>query len=166
MDILLLLLGLFFVILGIIGSFLPILPGPFTGWIGLWILHFTDAVPMDRTFLGITLVIAIAIWILDYIIPIIGTKKFGGSRAGMLGTFLGLIIGLLSPIPFGIIIGPFVGALIGELIHQADTKKAIKAAFGSFIGFITGTFLKFIIATIYFGLFVKIAFWDFGSSFF
>jgi len=166
MDILFLILGLFFVILGIIGSFLPVLPGPFTGWIGLLILHFTDAVPMDHTFLVITLVVAIAIWILDYIIPVIGTKKFGGSRAGMIGTVLGLIIGLLSPIPFGIIIGPFVGALIGELMHQSDTNKALKAAFGSFIGFITGTFLKFIVATIYFGLFLKIAFWDYGSGFF
>ncbi len=164
MDILLLLLGLFFVILGIIGSFLPILPGPLTGWIGLLILHFTKAVPMNQTFLGITLVVAIAIWILDYIIPIIGTKKFGGSKAGMIGTFLGLIIGLLSPIPFGIIIGPFVGALVGELIHQGDTEKAIKAAFGSFIGFLTGTFLKFIVAIIFTGYFVGIA-WENASAF-
>jgi uncharacterized protein YqgC (DUF456 family) len=121
---------------------------------------------MDMTLLGITLVVAIIIWIVDYIIPVIGTKKFGGSRAGMIGTVLGLIIGLFSPIPFGIIIGAFVGALIGELIHQGDTDKAIKAAFGSFLGFITGTFLKFIVAVIYFGLFIKIAFWDFGGSFF
>lgn len=154
MEIFLLILGLFFIILGIIGSFLPVLPGPLTGWIGLLILHLTDTVPMDRTFLGITLAVAIAIWIFDYIIPVIGTKKFGGSKAGMVGTFLGLIIGLLSPIPFGIIIGPFVGALVGELIHQGDTNKAIKAAFGSFIGFITGTFLKFVVAIIFSGYFI------------
>ncbi len=165
MDILLLLLGLFFIILGIVGSFLPVLPGPLTGWVGLLILHFTDAVPMNKTFLGITLAVSIFIWILDYIIPVIGTKKFGGSRAGMVGTFIGLFVGLIAPIPFGIIIGPFVGALIGELIHQGDTDKAIKAAFGSFIGFVTGTFLKFIVAVVFTGYFIGIA-WQNGSSLF
>ncbi len=141
-------------LLGIVGSFLPILPGPLTSWVGLLILHFTEGIQMSYTFLIVTLVIAIAIWILDYIIPAIGTKKFGGSRAGMLGTTIGLIVGLLSPIPFGIIIGPFVGALIGEMIHRNDFNKAIKAAFGSFLGFIASTFLKFIVAVIYLGFFI------------
>lgn len=72
----------------------------------------------------------------------------------MIGTTIGLIVGLLSPITFGIIIGPFAGALIGELMHNNDMNRATKAAFGSFLGFITSTFLKFIIAVIYFGLFV------------
>lgn len=156
MDILLVLIGFFFVILGIIGSFLPVLPGPLTGWVGLLLLHLTDAVPMNKTFLGVTLAISIFIWILDYIIPAIGTKKFGGSRSGMVGTFIGLFVGLIAPIPFGIVIGPFVGALIGELSHQADTDKAVKAAFGSFIGFVTGAFLKFVVAVIFTGYFIGI----------
>ena len=94
------------------------------------------------------------IYVLDYIIPAIGTKRFGGSRSGMIGTTIGLIIGILSPIPFGIIIGPFVGALVGEMIHRNDMKKALKAAFGSFLGFIASTFLKFIVAIIYLGFFI------------
>jgi len=154
MDILLVFIAAFFIVLGIIGSFLPILPGPITSWVGLLILHFTDAIPMNWTFLIITLVIAIFVWFLDYIIPAMGTKRFGGSKYGMIGTSLGLIVGLLSPIPFGIIIGPFVGALIGELINKSDTNTAVKAAFGSFLGFLTSTFIKFIVAIIYLGLFI------------
>ena len=72
----------------------------------------------------------------------------------MIGTTLGLVIGLITPIPFGIIIGPFIGALIGEMIHRNDINKALKAAFGSFLGFIASTFLKFIVAIIYLGLFI------------
>ena len=165
MDIILIIISALFMGLGIIGSFLPILPGPLTSWLGLFILHLTDSIPMDSSFLIITLVIAILIWILDYIIPAIGTKKFGGTRYGMIGTTLGLIIGLLSPIPGGIIIGPFVGALIGELINKSDSKTAFKAAFGSFIGFITSTFIKFIIAIIYLGLFIGIL-WDYKDLIF
>ena len=159
MDIVLIIIALLFMLLGIIGSFLPILPGPITSWLGLLIAHFTNAIPMNKSFLITTLIIALFIWLLDYIIPAMGTKRFGGTRYGMIGTFIGLIIGLIAPIPGGIIIGPFVGALIGELINKSDSKTAVKAAFGSFIGFITSTFIKFIVAIIYLGLFVGIL-WD------
>jgi uncharacterized protein YqgC (DUF456 family) len=159
MDILLLILGLVLTVLGLIGSFLPVLPGPLTGWAGLLVLHLSNAVPMNKTFLGITLGIAILVWILDYFIPAMGTKKYGGSRYGVIGTTLGLIIGLLSPIPFGIIIGPFVGAFVGEMIYDSkDQSRALKAAFGSFLGFLTSSFLKFTVAMVYFGFFIKIAF--------
>ena len=147
MDIFLLVVATFFMLLGIIGSFLPVLPGPLTSWFGLLIFHLTDAIPMNWTFIIITFIIAMIIWLLDYIIPAMGTKKFGGSKAGMIGTTLGLIVGLIAPIPGGIIIGPFVGAFIGEMIHDnKDSKRALKAAFGSFLGFLTSTFLKFIVA--------------------
>ena len=163
MDILLTILAAFFMFLGIIGSFLPILPGPLTSWIGLLILHLTDAISMNWTFLGITLFFAIVVWLLDYIIPVLGTKKFGGSKAGMIGTTIGLFVGLLSPIPGGIIIGPFFGALVGELANKADSETAVKAAFGSFLGFITSTFLKFVVATIYLGLYISKV-WEYSSS--
>jgi uncharacterized protein YqgC (DUF456 family) len=154
MDIFLIIISLLFMILGIAGSFLPILPGPITSWVGLLILHFTDVVVMNRTFLIITFSIAMAIWILDYIIPVIGTKRFGGSKAGIIGTSIGLIVGLIAPIPGGIIIGPFCGALIGELLNKSDFKKAFKAAVGSFLGFLASTFIKFIVAIIYFGFYI------------
>jgi len=154
MDIFLIVLAAFFMILGIIGSFLPVLPGPLTSWIGLLIFHLTDVVPMNWTFLSITLIVATTIWILDYIIPAMGTKRFGGSKAGMIGTSTGLIVGLLAPIPGGIIIGPFVGALVGELLNKSEFNKALKAAFGSFLGFLASTFIKFIVALVFLGLFI------------
>ena len=159
MDIFLLIVAALFMLLGIIGSFLPVLPGPLTSWFGLFIFHLIDAIPMNWTFLIITLVIALTIWLLDYIIPAMGTKKFGGSKAGMIGTSIGLIVGLIAPIPGGIIIGPFIGAFIGELINKSDSKTALKAAFGSFLGFLTSTFIKFIVAVIYFGFFI-VKVWD------
>ena len=142
--------------LGLVGSFLPVLPGPLTGWLGLLVLHLTDAVPMNWTFLGFTLGVALLIWILDYFIPAIGTKKFGGSKSGVIGTTIGLIMGLLLFPPIGFIIGAFVGAFTGELIHDSkDTSRAVKAAFGSFLGFLVSTTLKFMISLIFLVLFLS-----------
>ncbi|OSY87484.1 membrane protein [Tenacibaculum holothuriorum] len=166
MDIFLLIVGFLFVFLGLIGSFLPILPGPLTGWIGLLLLHITKVIPQDWTFLGITLAIAIFIFIIDYFIPAIGTKRFGGSKYGIYGTTIGLIIGLLSPIPFGILIGAFFGALIGELIYDSkDTSRAIKASFGAFLGFLVSATIKFSVAVVYFVFFINI-FWKNRTAFF
>ena len=165
MDIFLVFLGAIFMLLGLIGSFLPILPGPLTSWIGLLILHLTDAVPMNWTFLSITLFIALGIWLLDYFIPAIGTRKFGGSRAGMIGTTVGLFVGLIFLGPFGIIIGPFLGALVGELMNKSNSQTAVKAAFGSFLGFLTSAFIKFIVAIIFLGFFI-VKFFDYSDVIF
>jgi len=166
MDIILLILGFIIVLLGIVGSFLPILPGPLTSWFGLLILHLTKAVPINYSFLGITLAIALIIWLIDYFIPAMGTKKFGGSRYGVIGTMVGLVFGMLFLGPFGIIIGPFVGAFLGEMLKDSsNSSKALKAAFGSFIGFLTSTFLKFIAAVIFTGFYITI-FWQHKEAFF
>ena len=166
MDIFLLLIGFSFVCLGIIGAFLPVLPGPLTSWLGLLLLHFTKIIGLDWNFLGITLGIAILIWILDYFIPAIGTKRFGGSKYGVYGTTIGLIIGLFSPIPFGMLLGAFFGAFVGELIFDSnDTNRALKASYGAFLGFLASTTIKFSVAAVYFVLFI-IKFWDFRNDFF
>ena len=144
MDIFLLTLGFIFILLGIIGSFLPVLPGPITGWIGLYLLHLTNPINMNWIFLGITLAIAIFVWGIDYVIPAWGTKRFGGSKFGVRGSMIGLIAGLIFLGPLGIIIGPFIGALLGELIFDSSNfNRALKAAFGSFVGFLLSTGLKF-----------------------
>ena len=121
------------------------------------LLNKSETVENDWWFLGITAVVALIIFALDYVIPIIGTKKFGGTKAGMIGTTIGLIVGLLAPIPGGIFIGAFAGAFIGELSNKADNKTALKAAFGSFLGLLTGAFMKFTVTAIFLVFFLKIA---------
>ncbi|MDF4201914.1 DUF456 domain-containing protein [Maribacter sp. SA7] len=167
MDIFLLVLGFILMLVGILGSFLPVLPGPPISWVGLLLLYSTSAITMNWTFLGITLAIALVVFGLDYVIPAIGTKKFGGTKAGVIGTTIGLLVALIFPVlgPFGIIIWPFVGALVGELLNKADKKTATKAAFGSFLGFLTGTFLKFMVAIVYLGLFISKA-WEHSNTLF
>ena len=156
MDLVLFLLGIFLALLGIVGSFLPVLPGPITSWFGLLVLHLTTWVPMNTKFLTITFVAAIVIFVLDYIIPLLGTKKFGGTKSGMIGSGIGLFLGILFMGPLGIIIGPFIGAFSGELMHDSQNKKAaFKAAIGSLIGFLTGVFLKFCLSALYLFFFVQ-----------
>jgi uncharacterized protein len=85
----------------------------------------------------------VLVTVLDYVIPIYGTRKFGGTRYGIWGCTIGLFVGVFVP-PWGLILGPFIGAFVGELIANNNTENAWNAALGSFIGFLFGTLLKFI----------------------
>ena len=156
MDFVFEIVGFLFVLLGIVGSFLPVLPGPLTGWVGLFLLHQSDRIPQDNTFLLTSLAIALLVFLIDYVIPALGTKNFGGSKKGIIGSTIGLIIGLLFLGPLGIIVGPFLGAYSGELLNKTEQKQALKAALGSLIGFLTGVFLKFAVALVFCFYYIKI----------
>lgn len=157
MDLILIFFGISFLLLGIIGSFVPIIPGPISAWMGLLILHQTSFLVTDFTFLTITFLIAIGVFILDYFIPMMGAKKFGGTKAGIIGSSLGLLLGMILLGPLGIFAGTFMGALMGELMHDAKNKRtALRAAFGSLIGFLTGMLLKFSVTLVFTYYFAKI----------
>lgn len=144
MDLVLFIVAGLLILLGAIGSLVPVLPGPPLAWFGIILAHFSSSVQFTTKFLVITAIVMIIVTLLDYFIPIWGTKRFGGTRAGVVGCTLGLVVGLFFG-PLGIILGPFVGALIGELAaNQKEFSKALKSATGSFVGFILGTGLKLI----------------------
>tara|TARA_B100001057_G_scaffold496828_1_gene599348 strand:+ start:822 stop:1319 length:498 start_codon:yes stop_codon:yes gene_type:complete len=156
-DIFLILIGFTLVLLGLVGSFVPIIPGPISAWLGLLVLYQTSFLALDLYILGTTLIVALGVFLLDYFIPMIGAKKFGGTKAGATGATLGLLVGVLFMGPIGIFVGPFIGALFGELILDfSDKKTALKAATGSLIGLLTGVLLKFSVTLVYAIYFVKI----------
>ncbi len=144
MDYVLIALGILFLIAGILGCVLPVIPGPPLNYIGLLFLHFTEKYQFSNRFLIVWAIITVVVYALDYIIPIWGTKKFGGSKRGVWGSVIGLVVGLFFFPPFGIIIGPFAGAVIGELSSGKDSTSALKSGLGSFLGFLMGTLLKLI----------------------
>ena len=147
-------LGGIFMVVGLVGCFLPIIPGPPLSYMGLIVLQFKEQSPFSSKFLIVWAVVVVAVTALDYVVPAYGTKKFGGTKYGIWGCTIGLILGLWFG-PMGIILGPFLGALIGELIGGKDSNQAFKAALGSFVGFLVGTLLKLIVCGVMGWYFVK-----------
>ena len=153
-DYILLIFGILLMILGIIGCLVPVLPGPPISFIGLLLLHFSRFGHFSDTALIIFGAVTVIVTILDYVVPVWGTKKFGGSKYGTRGATVGLIIGLFLG-PLGMILGPLFGAFVGEMIFKDDINYAMKAGFGSLLGFLTGIGLKLAASFIMTFYFVK-----------
>ena len=149
MQITLVILAFAFLAAGILGAFLPVLPGPPLSFVGLLVLQWSGYGGFSPAFLWIWAGITVAATIIDYFLPSLLTKKFGGSRIASIGAFLGLLVGIFFFPPFGMIVGPFFGAFAGELINSsADGTKAFKVAFGALLAFIVGSGVKLIVSAL------------------
>ena len=153
MNVVLIIVAILLVLIGLVGAVIPGIAGPPFSFLGLLALSFVDGITYSTSSLVVMGIIAAVVLALDYVVPSWGTKRFGGSKAGVRGSTIGLILGLLVtmvfPIGFiAVLIGPFVGAYIGETSAGTDGDKALKAAFGSFFGFLLGTGLKVIYACV------------------
>ena len=140
-------------IVGVVGAIVPGIAGTPFSFIGLLLMSFVDGIEYSTQFLVIMGVIGAIIFVLDYVVPIWGTKTLGGTKAGTRGSTIGLILGLLItfvfPIGFiAVLLGPFLGAYICEKTNGTDDHLAWRSAFGSFVGFLTGTFLKLVYAAV------------------
>ena len=147
-DTLIQLASIILLILGILGTFLPILPGLLLSLCGLLIYKFGTDAELSMFYIWIfTLLTAVSV-ILNYVIPARTNRKYGGTRWGSVGSIIGTIVGILFiPVPFGFLIGMFLGVFVGELLHDsADKKKAFNSMKGAFIGFIYGTGFSFMVA--------------------
>ena len=140
-------LAIILAIIGLLGSIIPGLPGPPFSWAALIVAHLTPSIEFSSTLLIATAVAAVVITILDYVVPSWSTKHHGGSKAGVWGCNIGLVISIVG-LPFGptgligVVFWPFVGALVGELLSGKQSRAALRAAWGAFVGFLTGTGLK------------------------
>lgn len=124
MDIVLIVLGAICLLIGLLGSVLPVLPGVPLSYLGLWLLHWTDRASFSWQFLTVWAVVVVVIQVLDYFIPAWGTKKFGGTKWGVWGSTIGLLLGFVIG-PLGIVLGPFVGAVVGELLYFNQHPEAL-----------------------------------------
>lgn len=168
MEIAIIILGILFILVGFAGSILPALPGPPLAFGGLLLLLMLEDSKAEMaansyTWLIVLGIITLFITAVDYYMPIWGTKKFGGTKAGSRGSTIGLIVAvILTFFTSGlgailIIAGPFVGAYLGEKQSGQTAQVALQSAKGSFLGFIAGTFMKVVMViaiAIYFAVVV------------
>ena len=145
-ETLIIITSLILLVIGILGTFLPVLPGLILSFGGLLLYKFGTNAELSMVYIWVFGILTAASAVLNYIIPAKTTKKYGGTRWGSIGSVVGTIIGLFVPIPLGFLVGMFAGVFVGELLHDSkDKKKAFNSMKGAFIGFIYGTGFSFVV---------------------
>ena len=138
---------LVFLMAGLAGTFIPVLPGPTIILTGA-VIHalLSDFKPISWLAIAILITACVIAALGQTMLTSFGTLKYGGSKYGIIGGTIGLFIGFFLPLPGGICIGAFTGALIGELYFaKKELQQAINAGFGSLLGLLASFFFEIII---------------------
>ncbi len=135
-------------LLGIAGCIIPALPGPPLNFISLLLLKFIRSESFSWTFLLIWAIILILVTVLDYVLPVLGAKKYNASKQGIWGSVIGMLIGIFFFPPWGMILGLLCGAITGELIAGKQNSQALKVGLATFITSLIMIIVKLIVSGI------------------
>ena len=153
--VLLSILGFVLIAAGLIGIFLPVLPGVPLAWLGLFIFAIGTGFEKISVLATVIFFIFMLLTLLiDFLTPMLGAGKQKASKWGIAGTFAGFLVGIFVFGFWGIILGPFIGAFLGELIARKPTGQALKSAAGALLGFVAGSLFKVIYIFVLLGFFI------------
>lgn len=131
---------------GLAGAIFPILPGALAIYAAFFIYgFFISFEPFGFWFWTIQTLIVAALFIADYAVNAWGVKKYGGSRASVIGSTIGIIIGPFVIPAFGLILGPLLGAVLGELLAGSNLNQSLKVGFGAVVGLFSSMAVKVVL---------------------
>jgi uncharacterized protein YqgC (DUF456 family) len=142
LTLLLVVLGVALLLAGFAGCILPMLPGPPLAYLALFCVTLDRgwAVYATVEIVGVGVLVAVATAV-DIVLPVVGARRYGASKAGIWLSVLGLLLGTFLFPPFGFLLGAFAGALAGELMAGRG-RGALRPAWGVFVGTVAGIGLK------------------------
>lgn len=149
------------VIVGLVGTVMPALPGLPLVFAGLLLAAWTDGFQHVHWgwMIPLGLLTALSL-VVDFWATAIGARRAGASRLAVWGAIIGTFVGLFFG-PIGLLAGPFIGALAGELIHRrslngGDLGGATRIGLGTWLGIVFGVVLKLALAFSMIGLFALV----------
>jgi uncharacterized protein len=139
-------LAVVLVVVGLLGTVMPVIPGIILVFGGLllsaWADHFAHVGPVGLTIIGALGALA---FVADFVASLLGAKRVGASPQALVGATLGGLVGFFFGIP-GMIVGPFAGAVGGELLAKGRLAQAGKVGIGTWLGLLAAAVLKVVIA--------------------
>lgn len=141
-------------LLGLVGTVVPFLPGTPLIFVGASVHAFaTDRTPIGPGRLAILAALAVSDYVLHYVAGALGARRAGGSVWAFVGALAGAVVGIFFGIP-GLLLGPPLGAVAGELLKRGDLQTSIRTGIAAFIGMVAGAVANFVIAVIMIALFL------------
>ena len=141
------------VVVGIVGTVVPVLPGVLLVFGGLWLAAFAqDFAHVGAVGLTIIGVLAALSFAIDFFASVMGARRVGASPKALAGAALGGFVGIFLGLP-GLLLGPLIGAMLGELAARGGWKQATKVGIGTTLGLLFAAVAKLVIAFLMVGTF-------------
>ncbi|PZD94366.1 DUF456 domain-containing protein [Paenibacillus sambharensis] len=141
-------------LVGLAGAVYPILPGALAIYAAFFVYgFFISFEPFGWIFWTLQTLIVVVLFVADYAVNAWGVKRFGGSRASVIGSTIGVLIGPFVIPAFGLILGPFIGAVVGELTAGSNVERSVKVGIGSVVGLFSSIVVKIALQVIMIVLF-------------
>ncbi len=128
-------LAVAFMLVGVVGIVVPIIPGILLIWLTTLIYAWaTDFATIPVSYIVIFTLVSLVVGTADFWLPIMGAQKIGASKRAMFLGIVGGIVGTFILPLIGTIIGYALGILVGEFIKVRDLKLAFRASLGGVAG--------------------------------
>lgn len=147
-------------ILGMIGSVVPLLPGPAILFVA-GVLHGFLRPESSMSWGGIAILalLLVVAYVIDFVSGMLGARWFGATRWGVAGVMVGGIVGLFFGLP-GLILGPLVGGFGFEILFARQAiQPAVKSTWGTILGTGVGLVVRVLISGLMVGVFFLDALW-------
>jgi uncharacterized protein len=158
MTFLLWVLAVTLILVGLVGTVLPMLPGTVLIFVGIAVGAWADDfVRVSPWIVGITGLLALISILADYLAAVLGARRQGASREALIGAAIGTVLGVFSGF-WGLLFMPLLGAAIGEFIVLWDLRRAGQVGVATWVGLMVGMAVKIAIAFAMIGLFIAALF--------
>ncbi len=150
-------LAVAFILVGVVGTVIPILPGMLLVWFTVlvyaWRTGFETVGWPSIIFISI---IALVAGLSNIWLPLLGAQKTGAAKRALFLGVIGAIVGtFVIPIPIlGTVIGYAIGVFLGEFMKVRDWRLALKASLGGVAGWGVSTIVEIVGALLILAIFV------------
>jgi uncharacterized protein len=158
MNTVLWLVAIVMIVIGIVGTVLPALPGVVFVFGGILLAAWIDDFRrISGWTIGLVAILAALGFVVDYLAAVVSARRAGASRLGILGAAVGTVVGIFTGL-VGLIFMPLVGAFAGELIANRDALRAGRVGLASWVGLLIAAVLKIGIVFMMAGIFMAALF--------
>ena len=146
-------LALVLILIGLIGTLLPVMPGALLVFLGMVAGAWADDFSRVWTTLTVLALLTILFYVVDFLAGAYGARRLGASRWGVVGAILGALGGMFMGF-IGIVVGPFIGAVAGELLARRGLAEASRAGAGAWLGLVLSIAARLALVFAMLGIFI------------
>ena len=142
------------IVIGVVGTVLPALPGAVLVFGGIVLAAYADGFArVSGVTIAVLAVLTVLAWVVDFVAAALGARRVNASPLALAGAAIGTVAGVFTGF-WGLLFMPLAGAAIGEYAARRDLARAGKVGLATWVATLAGTAVKVALVFAMIGVFV------------